>query len=159
MSSRVTKATALARVQALIAGTQKHLPSATMTLGNASVSSASLIKLLQSLVDAMKAVDVAQASAKDTLQALASTHLTVDPTIRAFEQFVRAAFGSVAQTLEDFGLVPPKARRPLTSEQKAARAQKALATRKLRGTKGSRQKALIKAPSETTVSQTTTSKA
>ena len=42
-----TKAAALAHVQALIAGTQKHFPNGSFTLGNTTYTSASLVQVLQ----------------------------------------------------------------------------------------------------------------
>lgn len=149
-NNKQTKAATLAHVQAVIAGTQKHFPSSNFTIGNASFTSASLIKLFQSLVDALTALEAAQKGAKDAKTARDSTAATVDPTLRAFERIVVATFGDASQTLADFDLAPHKAPRPLTSAQKAAKAARAKATRALRGTKGPRQKALIQAPPETT---------
>ncbi len=147
-TAKPTKAAALAHVQALIAGTQKHFPSVTLTFGNASIASATLVTLFQSLADALTALDAAEASAKDAMAGLRATQAKVGPSIKAFESFVRATFGSATQTLADFGMQPPKARTPLTSEQKAAKALKVRATRKLLGTKGSKQKAAVKATVE-----------
>src|SRR6202035_2367644 len=62
----------------------------------------------------------------------------------AYKRFVRATFTGATQTLADFGLEPPKARKPLTSEQRAAAAAKATATRKARGTTSKKQKLAIK---------------
>ena len=39
-----SKAAALAHVQALIAGTQKHLPNGSFTLGNTTYTAASLVR-------------------------------------------------------------------------------------------------------------------
>lgn len=50
-----------------------------------------------------------------------------------------------AEALGHFGISPPAPQRTLTSEEKAARARKSRATRDMRGTKGKRQKAAIKA--------------
>jgi len=138
----------LAQVQALVAGTQKHFAKATLAFANESMASASLVALFQSVIDAMQARDLAEANAKDALAGLRATEAKVAPTIKAFEAFVRATFGAGSQTLADFGLEPAKARKPLTSEQQAAKAQKLRATRKLLGTKGSRQKAVLKASVE-----------
>ena len=67
------------------------------------------------------------------------------PVIQGFKRFVFAAFGGAAQELSDFGLQPPKAKQPLTTEQRAAAAAKARATREARGTsKGKKQRLLVK---------------
>jgi ABC-type transporter Mla subunit MlaD len=142
-TSKVSKAAALAQVQALIAGTQKHFPSGQFTLGNVAYTTASLVQLLQSLAAAMTAVATAQASAKDALTNLQSVAATVKPAMQAYVRYVRAAFNNATQSLADFGLQPPKARTPLTTEQKAAAKAKAAATRKARGTTSKKQKLAI----------------
>ena len=143
-TSKESKAAALARVQALIAGTTKHFPNGQFTLGNTVFTTASLIQLFQSLADAMTALSTAQASAKDAMAAVQATKTKVGPVIQAFQRFVLAAFSNAVQTLADFGLEPPKARAPLTSQQKAAAAAKAKATRAARGTTSKKQKLAIK---------------
>jgi hypothetical protein len=110
------------------------------------------------LVTAMQTLDTAEANAKDALSTLRTTETNATPSIRALEHLVRAQFGSASQALADFDLAPPKPRRKLTSDQKAAAAKKAKATRALRGTLGPRQKARIKAVVESTQTQTTVPK-
>ena len=61
----------------------------------------------------------------------------------AYVAYVKAMFGQSPDMLADFGLMPKKARKPLTAEQLAAAKAKAAATRKARGTAGSVQKSLI----------------
>jgi hypothetical protein len=145
MSSTVklTKAATLARLQAIVAGTQKHFANASVTFGNASHTSASLIALFQSLIAARQACDVADASAKDAMATRRQVEANVDPTLRAFEHFLQVTFAGATGTLADFGLAPPKARAPLTTEKKAAAAQKRKATRALLGTKGKQQKKTV----------------
>jgi hypothetical protein len=143
-NSKTTKAAALARVQALIAGTLKHFPNGSFTLGNAAYTTASLVQLLQSLVDAFTSLNTAQLSAKDAKLALTGIEAHVDPTVRAYERFVLAAFSNATQELADFGMQPPKARKPLDSQQRAAAAAKVRATRKARGTTSRKQKLAVK---------------
>jgi hypothetical protein len=118
ITSKRTKAAALAQVQALIAGTQKHFPSGSFTLGSTAYTTASL---------------VAHAAEEQ-----------VGPSVRAYKRLVLAAFSNSAQTLADFGLEPPKDPTPRTAEQKAAAAAKAKATRTARGTTSRKQKLAIK---------------
>ncbi len=143
-TSKPSKASTLARVLALIAGTQKHLPNAQFTIGNASYTAASLVTLLQSLATALNAVNAAHASVKDALAALAAAKAQVLPVMNGYRRIVLAMFTSATQTLADFGLEPPKARAPRTGEQNAAAAAKAKATRTARGTKSTKQKLAIK---------------
>jgi hypothetical protein len=139
-----TRAAALSHVQALAAGTQKHFPAGSFTLGNAQYTTASLVQLLQGLADAMSALSAAQTSARDALAALQGEEAKVGPVIQAYRRFVLAAFSNVTQTLADFDLQPPKAREPRTSEQKVAAAAKARATRAARGTTSRKQKLAVK---------------
>jgi hypothetical protein len=103
-----------------------------------------LIQELQSLASALAAVNAAHVSVKDALASLAKIEPATAPLMRDYNRFVLAAFASVPQQLADFGMQPPKARKPLTSEQLAARAAKSAATRQARGTAGKKQKAAVK---------------
>jgi hypothetical protein len=134
----------LALVLALIAGTQKHFPNGSFTLGNTTYTTASLVQLLQGLVSAMTAHNAAQANAKDTLVAEQGTKATVGPVLQAYQHLVLAAFSNATQTLADFGLTPPKARTPMTAAQLAARAAKSEATRLARGTTSKKQELAVK---------------
>jgi hypothetical protein len=138
-----TKASTLALLQALIAGTQKHLASGSFSLVGTSYTAASLVPILQGLANAITAVNAAQANAKDTVAAMHGIEATVVPLIGAYQRFIHASFASVTQTLADFGLTPPKARAPLTVEQKAAAKAKAEATRLARGTTSKKQKLAV----------------
>ena len=138
-----SKVATLALVQALVAGTQKHLSSGTFTLGGIAYTAASLVPLLQSVADAITAVNTVQASAKDTVAALQGTEAKVGPVIQAYKRFVRVTFSNVTQTLTDFGVSPPKVRAPRTAEQLAASKAKAAATRIARGTTSKKKKLAI----------------
>ena len=139
-----TKAAALAHVQALIAGTTKHFPSGSFTIGSTTYTSASLVQVLQSLANAMLARNAAEAGAKDALTAEQAAQKQMGPILRAYERLVLAAFANASQTLADFGLAPPKARTPLTAQQLAVRTAKAKATRTARGTTSKKKKLAIK---------------
>src|ERR1700722_7514140 len=147
-----SKAEALALVQAVIAGTQKHTPNGSLTFDNATYTVASLVQTLQGLAAAMTALNVAQAGAKDAMAAFVGVKATVGPILTAYRRYLIATYGNATQTLADYGLEPPKARTPLTSQQKAAAADKLVATRKARGTTSKKQKATIKGVVETVAS-------
>ena len=138
-----SKATALARVQALIAGTQKRFPNESITIGKTVYTTESLVQLFQSLSAAITALNTAQASAKDAGTALAAVEAKAGPVIRDFRRFVLVVFGNAAQELADFGMTPPKARAPRTAEQLAAAKAKARATREARGTASKKSKLAI----------------
>jgi hypothetical protein len=139
-----SKAAALAHVQAIIAGATKHLPNGSFTIGGATYTTASLIQVFQGLVNAMTTRDAAQSSAKDAVATERATQKQVGPILLAFKHLVLVTFAGATQTLADFGLTPPKARTPLTTEQRAARAAKAKATRTARGTTSRKKKLVIK---------------
>ena len=141
-TKNVTKAEALAAVQALIAGTEKHFPNGSFMLGNVSYTTASLLQVLQGLVAEMIARSTAQATARDALNTLRGTEASTKAVRQAYLRFLRAAFNNT-QSLADFGLEPPKAPAPLTIEQKAASTAKMLATRKARGITSRKQKLAI----------------
>ena len=143
-SSTSSKAAVLADVQALMAGTKLHLPNGNFTFGNTAYTTASLLQVLQGLVDVMTALDAAQLGARDALAAKLAMDAKVDPVIRAYKRFLKAMFTGATQTLADFGIAPPKARTPLTTEQKAAAKAKAEATRKARGTTSKKRKLAVK---------------
>jgi hypothetical protein len=142
-SPKPSKASALASVRALVAGTQKHTPNGSLTFGNATYTAASLVQMLQSLADAMTAHDAAQVKAKDALLAQRDVTAKVGPVLQAYRRYLVATYGTAMETLADYGLTPPKARTPLTSEQKAASVAKLRATRIARGTTSKKQKAQI----------------
>jgi hypothetical protein len=144
ISSKPNKATALARVQALVAGTLKHFPNGSFTLGKTVYTTAALIQALQSQENALVALNMAQANAKDAVSALRTVETAVAPLVRDYKRFVLATFSTATQELADFGLQPPKARKPLNSEKRAAATAKMRATRKVRGTTSRKQKLAIK---------------
>ncbi len=127
-----------------MAGTNKHFPNGSFTLGSNVYTTASLLAILQGLAAAMTALLTAQANAKDALAALLAMQAKVDPTLGAYRRFILAAFSNATQSLADFGIAPPKVPLPKTSEEKAAAAAKAKATRAARGTTSKKQKLAIK---------------
>jgi hypothetical protein len=133
----------LAAVQALIAGTEKHYPNGSLTFGNATYQSSSLVQTLQGLVNAMQTYAAAQVSSKDALVSLEALEATVDPILSDYRKFLVATFGRSAQTLADFGLTPTKAPKPLTVEAMSAKVALGKATRKARGTLGTAERSKI----------------
>jgi hypothetical protein len=143
-SVKPSKASALASVRAIIAGTQKHTPNGSLTFGNATYAASSLVQMFQSLLDAMAAHDAAQAQTRDAILARRDVAAKVGPVLRAYRSFLVVTYGNATQTLADYGLTPTRAKAPRSSEQKAAAAAKVRATRKARGTTSKKQKAAIK---------------
>ena len=144
ITSSPNKETALARLQALMAGTRKHFPSGSFTLGSTTYTTASLLQAFQALVDAQSAADAAQASAREAVSARRAAAAKVTPLARAYRSFLRTTFSADAAQLADFGMPPTPARKPLASEKRLAATVKLRATRKARGTTSKKQKLAIK---------------
>ncbi|HEX3770124.1 MAG TPA: hypothetical protein VHV30_04635 [Polyangiaceae bacterium] len=138
------QAAALAAVQALIAGTEKHFPNGQFTIGNTAYTTASLVGVLQDLAGAYSNVSALRLATRDGVAALRTTEANVDPVIRGYVHFLRATFSDAAAQLGDFGVQAPKARTPLAPEQRLVATAKARATRIARGTVSKKQKLAIK---------------
>jgi hypothetical protein len=143
-TGKVTKVTLAQHVRDLIAGTQKHSPNGQLTLGGEAFTAQTLIQTLQSLGDALSTGDTAKASWQDALKNLADVKAKVRPLLGAYRSWVVATHGNAPATLADFGITPPKARTPLSADQKAAAVAKRKATRAARHTLGPKQKKGIK---------------
>jgi len=129
-SSRILRT---ASVQALIAGIQKHLGTATLYVDSTSFAAAALVSKLQGQVDAENAAVAATAAYHEVIQR------SQDPAMAAFlvklVQAIRIMFASTPTVLADFGIDPPKPR-TVDPETKVLAAAKARATRKARHTMG-----------------------
>jgi hypothetical protein len=139
-----TKATLEQRIRGLIAGTQKHPPTGSLTVDGASYTAAALVQLLQSLADALSAVDAARALWQNALTKQRAVQTQVLPVIRGYSSLLLAANGNAPATLADYGLTPRKATTPLSTEARAAAIAKSTATREARHTMGTKQKKLVK---------------
>jgi len=150
MTNKNTKASLEQRIRGLIAGTQKHAPNGSLTLGSATYTTPALVQLLTSLGDALDAVDAAKASWEEALKNEVDLQAKVEPVIRDYEAWVAVTFGGSPSTLADYGVTPRKVPTPLTAEQKASAAAKRKATRQARNTMGSQQKKKVKGTVPTT---------
>ncbi len=133
MSKAAGKNSQATRAKQLILGTQKHYPNASDTLyvGGATYTVTALTKLFQDFVDLREAVEVSRAALRAKIEAERTHAPSLLAVIHAFEAIVRGAYGS-SDALADFGLVPHKARAPLSAEKKAVANAKRQATRAAR---------------------------
>jgi hypothetical protein len=142
-----SKAGKVTRVAEIIAGTRKRFPNGSQKLtlgGGSSVTVDEAVGELQKIIDNRAAVIQAQAAAKAMVKAEREQAPALDAFLRAFEAFLRYTFGTDAVALADFGMTPPRARTPLTAEQKAAAAARREATREARGTRGAKARKAVK---------------
>ena len=120
-------------MQALVAGTQKRFPNGQFTIGNVVYTSAQLVTLIQSVVDAMTKQMAAQQAARDAMTALKDVQANAHPVILEYRRQLVSMYGSASQTLADFGMEPRKEPTPLTVEEKAAAKAKRAATLAAKG--------------------------
>jgi hypothetical protein len=121
----------------LITGMNKRFTNGaqSLTFGGGAVNTTvtAAIANLQAIVDNRAAVTTAQAAAKAKVAQEDAQMPALLAFLRELEAFIRLNFGADATALADFALTPPKARTPMTTEQKAVATAKAAATRKVRG--------------------------
>jgi hypothetical protein len=137
---RITKAMKRERVRGLVAGTVKHAPSGTVTLANTTYATTDLVRVIQSLGDALDAVHAAKAGWQDALNRARDVGAKVIPVMRDYETWVAITYRGAPSMLADYGVVPAKVPAPLTAEEKATAAQRRRATRAARHTMGKNQK-------------------
>jgi hypothetical protein len=154
--SNTGKSNEVSRVKQLITGTKQHYPngSQSLTVGGLSRTVNEFTALLQSFVDLREAVDTAKAVSKAKIEAERAQAPSLRGFISTFVTFVKGTFGNSPETLADFGIAPPKVRRPLTAEQKAAATLKRKATRAQRHTMGKNQRKAVKGSVQVTVTAT-----
>lgn len=141
-----TKANRAARIRKAVAGAEKHFADAPVAFDGATFTVEQLGEKFSSYADAIDATATAHAKWKDALAHEGATATVVLPTYKAFASFVVAHFGrSATEILADFCIKPPKARKEPSVDTKAGAAEKRRKTRELLGTKGKRQKLVVRA--------------
>jgi len=133
-------------LQQMLQGWQTVVPSgSTVTSSDGPLTQGSVLEKLQGILGVYTTLD-AQATALKQTQAQGKAQL---PEARRFFDVLTASvvslLGKGSPQLAQFGLQPRKSRKPLTSSELAIRAAKSLATRDLRGTRGKKAKASLKA--------------
>jgi hypothetical protein len=129
----------------LIVGIQKRLASVPqMTFGGGTFTPAQVEAQLQKLPTLRDDVTVAKSAWETKLSDERDQEPALREFLTAFVSFVRVTFGKSPDALADFGLKPRKAPKPLTGDELAAKAKKAKATRKARGTVSKKEKLAIK---------------
>jgi hypothetical protein len=144
-NSRSNRVTQQVSDQALIDGLNKHAATlASFSVGGENIKAPDVITSLKADIAAANAVAPAKAAWQVTVQAATSQRAQTGALVAKVKQALLVTFAGQVDALADFGLTPRKARAPLTSEQKAAAAAKARATRAARNTLGTQQKKAVK---------------
>ncbi|MGD0527890.1 MAG: hypothetical protein ABSE49_22345 [Polyangiaceae bacterium] len=135
-----------AQVTTMITGTKKRFPngSQTVTFGGGTFTVDQVTAKLQTFVDNRNAVETAQANTRAKVALEEAQLPALLAFIAAFVTFIRLTFDDAPDALADFDIPPPKARTPMTAEEKAVAAAKAKATRAARGTASAKAKKKVK---------------
>jgi ribonuclease E len=142
--NRTNKAQLQTSDQNLLNGLQKHeatIP--TLLIAGTAVPTTSLVSTLQLRMATRAATAVARAAFQAAVQAEQAEATQSKGVVSGTKQALKVMFSGQIEVLADFGLTGPKARTPLTPEEKVAANAKALATRAARHTLGPKQKAKI----------------
>jgi hypothetical protein len=154
--SPTNRATTQARDAQVIEGIKKDLQNASsLPLAGTTYTPAALMQLVQSRIDMANAVANAKANWHDAVAKYRALNAHVAQVVRGLRSYVLNAYGESSPVLADFGFTPPK-KATLTSEARVAKALKAAATRKARGTTGKKAKKAVKGSVQITVTATPT---
>jgi hypothetical protein len=133
----------------IIVGIRKNLQNvSSLATGGSTFTLVAIETLVQSRIDAAGAADVARARWLDAVAKYRALDTQATPVVRGLRRYVIDAFGENSPVLADFGFTPPR-KTVLTPEQNVAKAKKAAATRKARGTMGKKEKLKIKGTVDT----------
>lgn len=135
--------TTVATLKQAIAGVQKRFPNQQFMLGGKTFTTAQLVALFQSVVDAIATSIAAKAARAKAVADVKSLLATVIPVHKDLIAFVEATLGRDPTVLADFG-EQLTARKAPTADTKAAAVQKRKSTRAARHTMGSVQKKAVK---------------
>jgi len=140
--AKVAKQLSLVQLQALISNVPKYCPNMTIALNSQPYTTAQLVSLLTGVHDAFTAATAAKAAWKGAVVAAQGVGATQGVLARELRDICALMFINAPATLNDLGITPRKAPKPLTGAARAAATAKMEATRKARGTTSKKQKAL-----------------
>ena len=140
-------------LQQMLAGVQAVIPDGTLI--NTPGGSQSKVAVVKELTDALseyQAIDIPQAALVAARKQLRDDLPRLHALYTELKDALSASFGRQNPLLAQFGLKPRRLPKPLTPEQRVARAVKARQTRLLRHTGGVRQKAAVQYKGQVNVS-------
>jgi hypothetical protein len=138
-----TKEKQLATDTSLLAGIQKYMPTGTLTVLSQPETAAQVMAVIQVRLDKAQAVITARSTLHQAILDSDAEYAQTEPYVQSVRQSVQAMYVGSPATLSGFGILPKKARVPLTAAKKVLAAAKREATRKARGTMGKKAKASI----------------
>jgi hypothetical protein len=133
-------------LQQMLQGWQTAIPSdSTMQSSDGPLTQGAVVGQLQGFLGVYTTLDTQATALKQTRAQVKSQLAEAHRVFDVLKSSVTNAFGAGSPQLAQFGLLPKKPRKVLTSAQRTISAAKAKATRVLRGTVGKKAKAPIKA--------------
>jgi len=142
--STFNKSSRVDRARLLQAGVQQHLANEpSLTLDGKDYKPSDVISICLGFIQAVDAVTAAKATWKATVKSMRTAAATFRAIEVAMHRFLVSKYGADNSVLADFGF-EPKTRKQLPVAEKAVAAEKSVATRQARGTKGTKQKKAIK---------------
>jgi hypothetical protein len=151
---RTNKTARSDRNRKAIAGVQKHWSSlASIVLDGVTYTPATLVKTLQTDVDAADATAAAAAVFHKAVAKEKDTRTTANAVFHGLKTLALSQYKGSPDILADFGLTPPSRQIP-AADTVAGAVQKRAATRAARHTMGTRQKAKVKGTVPPTVPAT-----
>jgi hypothetical protein len=139
-TTKEKKVAVLGRDGKIVDGIQKHLQGvSSLAIAGSTYSPADLVKLIESRASQVAVVTAANATWHAAVVAERELNTKLTTVIQGLRQYVFNAFGTASTVPADFGFTAT-VRKPLTPEEKVAKAAKAKATRAARHTMGSVQK-------------------
>jgi hypothetical protein len=140
------------RLNNIIDGVESDFPAtATLTINGVTYDKPGLLAALRAQAAPFDLAEAAAEALKEKLAAREAATPGAEVFVKQVGMGLLVYYGTNTSTLAAYGVSPPKARRQATAEELMRRAAKAKKTRELRGTKGAKQKASIKAVGSVTV--------
>jgi len=132
------------KLERMLAGAATLADAAALPTADGPMAKAEVVQRLAEGVARFEAVDAQLRALKLARLDLLDAVTDLQELHTVLKASLAVVLGRRSPKLAQFGIKPQADRRPLNSEQRVVRAEKARQTRRLRHTKGSRQKAAIK---------------
>jgi len=140
----ISRVTTQGRDKQVLHGIETELQTvATLYLGSETFTPATLADFVQNRINLANAIDTTRAAWEAALSEYDAVNKQTDLVISDLRHTVMGLYGRRSSQLASFGFSPNRIP-VLSSEQRATAAKKAKATRRARGTRGKKQKALVK---------------
>ena len=121
---------ALSQDEQMLAGVQQNLSAlASLTVGSQTMTPAQIVQSIQGRITTAKAAQTARAAQIAAAKADRDMRTQTQPLMSALRRIVIGMYMESPDTLDTFGLKPPKAA-TMSTEERAAAAAKGVATRK-----------------------------